>query len=295
MTAPTFTAALVQTSSGDDLAANIAAAERAIRQAVDRGADVVLTPENLLLMSPNRQATLANARGEAEHEGLARMAALAREAGIWLLLGSLHVRLEGADAESGRLANRSYLIDPEGAIAARYDKIHLFDVALAGGESYRESATFRPGEQAVLAPTPWGVFGLTVCYDLRFPALYRTLAQAGAAFLTVPSAFTRQTGRAHWHALLRARAIETGCYVLAPAQCGTPVPGRDTFGHSLIVSPWGEVLADGGEEPGAVLAEIDPAAVARARAAIPSLTHDRPFAPPAPVAWTDEAPERARA
>ncbi len=285
----TFTAALIQTRSGDDPAANLATVERMVRQAVDAGADVVLTPENVLLMSPNRQTTLAQARPEEEHEGLARMARVAREAGIWLLLGSIHVRLDG-----DRLANRSVLLDPEGAIAARYDKIHMFDVSLAGGESYRESATFRPGEQAVLAATPWAVFGLTVCYDVRFPALYRALAQAGAAVLTVPSAFTRQTGHAHWHSLLRARAIETGSWVLAPAQCGLCVPGRDTYGHSLVVSPWGEMVADGGEEPGIVMAQIDTEAVAKARTAIPSLTHDRPFAPPVPVGWTESAPEGAR-
>lgn len=285
-----FTAALVQPSSGDDMAANLVAVERMIRQAVDRGADVVLTPENVLLMSPNRQTTLAQAQTEDEHAGLYRLTRVARETGIWLLVGSLHIRVDG-----DRLANRSYLIGPEGGIAARYDKIHMFDVSLANGESYRESATFRPGDRAVLAATPLATFGLTICYDLRFPALYRALAQAGAAVLTVPSAFTRQTGRAHWHSLLRARAIETGAWMLAPAQCGLCVPGRETFGHSLIVSPWGEVVADGGEEPGVVLAEIDLAAVAAARAAIPSLSHDRGFAPPQPVVWEEPAPEPDRA
>ncbi|MEZ5667522.1 MAG: carbon-nitrogen hydrolase family protein [Alphaproteobacteria bacterium] len=284
----TFTAALVQTSSGIDMAANLVAVERMVREAVDRGADVVLTPENVAMMQANRAATLANARDEAEHEGLARLAALAREAGIWLLIGSLHVKL--AD---GRLANRSYLVGPDGAVAARYDKIHMFDVTLAGGESYRESATFAPGDRAVAAATPFGAFGLTICYDMRFPALYRALAEAGAVFLTAPSAFTRPTGQAHWHVLLRARAIETGCFMFAPAQCGEPVPGRKTYGHSLIVSPWGEVLAEAGEEPGIVLAEIDPAAVEEARSAIPALAHGRGFAAPQPVEWVEARPDRA--
>lgn len=277
---------MIQTSSGEDMAANIAAVERAVRQAVDRGADVVLTPENVLAMSARRATTLENARSEEAHEGLARMAHVAREAGIWLLLGSLHIQVEPE-----RLANRSYLLNPDGRIAAWYDKIHMFDVSLDNGESYRESTTFRPGERAVLAATPWGAFGLTVCYDVRFPALYRTLAQSGAGFLTVPSAFTRKTGQAHWHTLLQARAIETGCFVFAPAQCGEPVPGRKTYGHSLVVAPWGDILADGGDEPGIVLADIDPAAVTAARNAVPSLTHDREFAPPAgPAEWKDVNP-----
>lgn len=285
MAAPTFTAALVQTSSGVDMAANLDAAETMIRQAVDRGADVVLTPENVAMMQARRQATIDNARSEDEHPGLARFSTVARECGIWLLVGSLHIRLG-----DGRLANRSYLIGPDGAIAAQYDKIHMFDVTLPSGESYRESATFTPGNRAVAVATPWGTVGLTICYDVRFPALYRMLAQAGADYLTVPSAFTAKTGRAHWHALLRARAIETGSFVFAPAQCGEPVEGRPTHGHSLIVSPWGEVLADAGEAPGVVLAEIDPGAVAKARASIPSL-NDQPFAPPSEVtSWAEPHP-----
>ncbi len=284
---PTFTAALIQTASGTDMAANIAAVDRAVRQAVDRGADVVMTPENGLFMAADRATTLAHAGSEDSHEGLAHMRALAGEAGIWLLLGSIHVRRE----DDERLANRSFLIGPDGAIAARYDKIHMFDVSLEGGESYRESATFRPGEEAVLAPTPLGVFGLTICYDVRFPALYRALAQAGADFLTVPSAFTRRTGQAHWHVLLRSRAIETGCFVFAPAMCGEPVAGRKTYGHSLVVSPWGEILAEGGEDPGVVIAEIDLTQVDKARRAIPSLTHDRPFAAPqAAEPWEEPRP-----
>ena len=281
-----FTAALIQTFSGTDMAANVAAIDRDVRRAVDQGADVVMTPENALFMAADRKTTLAHATTEERHEGLAHMVALAREAGIWLLLGSIHVRVD-----EERLANRSYLIAPDGTIAARYDKIHMFDVSLDGGESYRESATFRPGERAVLVPTPVGVFGLTICYDVRFPALYRSLAKAGAGFLTVPSAFTRRTGQAHWHVLLRSRAIETGCFVFAPAMCGEPVAGRKTYGHSLIVSPWGEILAEGEETPGVVLAEIDPGAVDQARRAIPSLEHDRSFdAPDVEPAWNEPRP-----
>jgi predicted amidohydrolase len=176
-----------------------------------------------------------------------------------------------------RAANRSFLINRKGEIVARYDKIHMFDVDLASGESYRESRNFRPGELAVIANLPWGRLGLTVCYDLRFPALYRALAEAGVSFLTVPSAFTRQTGEAHWQVLLRARAIENGCFVFAAAQGGRHENGRETFGHSLVVDPWGRILAEGGTEPGVVIADIDSAAVADARARIPSLQHGRRF------------------
>ena len=201
-----------------------------------------------------------------------RSAIWPQETGAWLLIGSLSIAVEG-----GKVANRSLLVDPTGNIVARYDKIHLFDVDLGETESYRESATIAPGDRAVLAETPWGPLGMTVCYDLRFPQLYRTLAQRGALFLSIPAAFTRTTGRAHWHILQRARAIENGAFVFAPAQCGTHAEGRETYGHSLIVDPWGAVLADGGEEPGIVFAEIDPAAVASARNRIPSLRHDRRF------------------
>jgi predicted amidohydrolase len=228
------------------------------------------------MIEPRRALRLEKARPEAEHAMLAVFRELARETGAWLLLGSIVVR-EGDDE---RLRNRSFLIAPDGAVAQRYDKIHMFDVALEGGESYRESAAFRPGERAALAQLPWGVLGMTVCYDLRFPQLYRSLAQAGARFLTIPSAFTVPTGRAHWHVLLRARAIENFCFVFAPAQCGEHAEGRRTYGHSLIVAPWGEILAEGGDEPGVILAEIDPAKADEARSAVPSLTHDRPFAPP---------------
>jgi predicted amidohydrolase len=232
-------------------------------------------PENVTMVVQGRAKVLARARPEQDHPAIPFFRDLARETGAWLLAGSLAVKLD-----EERVANRSLLIAADGAVVARYDKIHMFDVDLADGESYRESATFRPGDRAVVAQTSWGGVGLSVCYDLRFAYLYRALAQGGARVLTVPSAFTVPTGRAHWHVLLRARAIETGCFVIAPAQCGTHDAGRQTYGHSLIVSPWGEVLADAGEEPGVVTARIDPAEVERARAMVPSLRHDRRFEGP---------------
>jgi len=197
----------------------------------------------------------------------------ARETGAWFLLGSIHVRVPGEE----QIRNRSYLIDPSGGIVASYDKIHMFDVDLANGESYRESPNFMPGETAVLADLPWGRLGLTVCYDLRFPALYRALAEAGASFLAIPAAFTQETGEAHWHVLNRARAIENTCYVIAAAQGGKHENGRATYGHSIVVDPWGQIVAEGGQEPGVIFAEIDPAEVAAARAKIPSLQHGRRF------------------
>src|SRR5207247_1825859 len=187
----------------------------------------------------------------------------------------------GADGSEERLANRSFLIDAGGAIVSRYDKIHMYDIDLPGGESYRESNAYRPGGRTIVAETPWGRLGMSVCYDVRFPHLYRALAQAGADFLAVPSVFTVPTGRAHWHVLLRARAIENACFVFAPAQWGEHTAGRKSYGHSLIVDPWGEVMADGGEAVGVVTARIDPARIAEARRSVPSLTHDRAFTPPA--------------
>ena len=270
-----FTVACVQLASGTEIEANLAAAIEGIRRARDAGADFVLTPETTDMMEIKRRAAFEKAMPEAEHRGLAALRDLAAELGCWLLAGSLVVRLSET-----RLANRSFLIDPAGELAARYDKIHMFDVEVPDGQSYRESKAYQPGRTAVLADLPWGRLGLTVCYDLRFPRLFRTLAQAGAEFLTVPSAFTRLTGRAHWHVLLRARAIETGCFVLAPAQCGETSQGRQTYGHSLIAAPWGEVLAEAGEAPGVILAEIDPARVAEARRMIPALGHDRAFDAP---------------
>ena len=203
---------------------------------------------------------------------------LARELGAHLLLGSIVVRIDETT-----LANRSLLIRPDGEIAGRYDKIHMFDVDLAGGERHRESSVFRPGERAVTVALPWGVLGMSVCYDLRFAYLYRALAHAGADFLSIPAAFTVPTGRAHWHVLMRARAIETGCFVFAPAQWGEHATGRRTYGHSLIVAPWGEVLAESEDAVGLIVVEIDPAKVLEARRQVPSLSHDRAFATPAPL------------
>ena len=274
-----FTVGLVQTNSSDDLQANIEAASALIREAAQRGADFVLTPENTTHLTQGREAVLAGALPESSHPAIPAFADLARELGIWLQIGSLSVKLTPEKA-----ANRSLLFNPEGTVVARYDKIHMFDVDIPDGQSYRESATFRPGEELVLADLPWGKLGMSICYDVRFPHLYRDVAKAGAQILTVPAAFTVPTGRAHWHTLLRARAIETGCFVLAPAQTGnhrvSQGPPRRTFGHSLAVTPWGEILADAGEEPGITLVDLDLAAVERARKAVPSLGHDRPYAPP---------------
>ncbi len=268
-------AACVQMNSGVEIAANITMAVELIREAHAMGARIVGLPEVANLCQQRREAALEAARPEDREPALAAWSALAAELDIWLLAGSLVVGVAG-----GKLANRSFLIGPDGGVVARYDKLHMFDVDLAGGESYRESALFEAGDRAILADTPWGGLGMTICYDLRFPRLYRVLAKAGAGMIWAPAAFTRTTGRAHWHALLRARAIETGAWVLAPAQCGDHEDGRKTFGHSLIVSPWGEIVADAGEEPGVIVAELDFAKVAEARRMIPSLTHDRDFTAP---------------
>jgi deaminated glutathione amidase len=268
-----FRAGLVQLRSGRSVAPNLDKAEELIRRAAKGGAIYVQTPENTGLMEVKPELVVEAAESEGKNAPLARLKALARELRIWLHVGSLAVKLDKI-----RIANRSYLIDPEGRIAARYDKLHMFDVDLPGGESYRESQYFKPGEKAVLADLPFGRLGLSICYDLRFPALYLALAAAGAEIIAVPSAFTRQTGEAHWHALIRARAIETGAFVLAAAQGGLHENGRSTFGHSLVVSPWGEILAEGGEEPCIIFADIELAASAEARARIPALKHGRDFA-----------------
>jgi deaminated glutathione amidase len=271
----TFTAACIQMNSAREFEPNIAALRELVREACGRGAQLIMTPEVSAMFEPKRELHRQKALPEAGHPFLAAASELASEAGAWLLIGSAAVK-----SADGRLANRSFLFDPTGAVIARYDKIHMFDIDLPSGESYRESALYTPGGAAVAADLPWGRLGMTVCYDLRFPHLYRALAQAGAAFLTIPSAFTVPTGQAHWHVLMRARAIETGCYVFAPAQSGEHAEGRRTYGHSLIVAPWGEVLADGGEGVGIVTAEIDPAKVEEARKAVPALQHDRSFTGP---------------
>jgi deaminated glutathione amidase len=277
--AATFTVGLVQMRSGLSPQANLDAAVRLIEEARSGGADYVQTPEMTNILEVKRERLFAAITAEENDPSLAAFRALARKLGIFLHVGSLAIKLLPEKA-----ANRSFLIDRKGDIVARYDKIHMFDVDLAGGESYRESRNYRPGEMAVATDLPWGRLGLTVCYDLRFPALYRALAEAGSSFLAIPSAFTRQTGEAHWHVLNRARAIENGAFVLAAAQGGKHENGRETFGHSLIVDPWGRVVAEGGSEPGVILAAIDPAEVTAARAKIPSLQHGRRFEMVEPMA-----------
>ena len=267
-----FRAALLQTTSSNEMAENIATVSQMIRDATTDGADFVMTPETVGLMERRTKLVFQKTNSEESDPGLAAFRDLAAELGVWLLIGSLAVRVS-----NDKLANRSFLIDDRGGVVARYDKIHMFDVDLPNGESYRESKNYAPGDQAVVAATPWGQLGMTVCYDLRFPYLYRALAKSGARMLTVPAAFTKTTGEAHWRTLMTARAIETGCYVFAPAQCGTHADGRETFGHSLVISPWGEVLADGGTAPGVVMADVDMSRVEKARAAVPSLKHDREF------------------
>lgn len=267
-----FRAACVQLRSSEDIAANIEAASRLIRDAAKGGAQFIATPENTALMAADGGAKLAKSFDEAHDPALPAFTALAKELGVWLLIGSLAIKVSDT-----KTANRSFLIDPDGAVKTRYSKIHLFDVDLDGGESYRESASVSGGDAAVLADTPWGGIGLSICYDVRFPRLYRNLAKAGAFAFTVPSAFTVPTGEAHWHVLLRARAIENGAYVIAPAQGGTHANGRKTYGHSVIIDPWGAVLAEAETEPGVIFADIDPGQSQAVRAKLPSLKHDREF------------------
>jgi predicted amidohydrolase len=268
----TFKVALLQMRSGLEPAANLKAVLAGVDEAKRGGADYVQTPEMTNILALRRDQLFSKIVGDEHDATLATLREVARRLSIYIHIGSLAIK-----ASPEKAANRSFLIDRKGDVIARYDKIHMFDVDLAGGESYRESNNYRPGELAVVADLPWGRLGLTVCYDLRFPALYRALAEAGASFLAIPSAFTKQTGEAHWHVLMRARAIETGCYVIAAAQGGKHENGRETFGHSLVVDPWGTVIAEGGTEPGVIFAEIDPAQVAAARGRIPSLLHGRRF------------------
>ncbi len=267
-----FTAALIQMRTRLRPEDSLDEGVRLIRQAAADGADYVQTPEVSNMMQENRKALFDLLQPEESDISLAAYRDLARELKLHLHVGSLALR-----ASPDRAANRSFLIDPAGDILARYDKIHMFDIDLPGGESYRESANYQSGETAVVTDLPWGRLGLTICYDVRFPALYRALAENGALFIAAPAAFTKRTGEAHWHTLLRARAIENGCFVMAAAQCGLHENKRETFGHALIVDPWGTVLADGGTEPGVVMARIDPARVAEVRQSIPSLQNGRRF------------------
>ncbi len=267
-----LTVGLVQFTAGDSPAANTEALLSYVNEAADGGAQFVLTPEVSNIISSSRSHQEKVLSHQDDDQTLKALCALAKSRQIWLLIGSLALKSDG-----DRFLNRSFLILPTGKVLAHYDKIHMFDVALGGGESYRESAQFQPGNRAVLAETEIGKIGLTICYDLRFPHLHRALAKAGAHILTAPAAFTVPTGKAHWHTLLKARAIETGCFVLAPAMVGQHSPKRATYGHSLVVSPWGEVLADGGSGEGVTFATLDLKLVGQVRAKIPALSHDREF------------------
>ena len=268
--------ACVQVCAGDDMARNLARVSEGVKEAAAAGADLITTPENVALMAAHRTQLLEHAVVEAEHPAVAHFSDLADSVGRWILAGSI-----GVAAGDGRIFNRSFLFDPEGKVAARYDKIHMFDVTLSGGETYQESRNYKPGSTAVVVDMAGIKLGMTVCYDVRFPGLYRALGQAGAQIVTVPSAFTATTGRAHWTTLLRARAIETGAFMVAPAQVGAHPANRKTFGHSLIVAPWGEVVLDAGEALGVTCADLDLAAVTKARQSIPAWGATVEFAPPA--------------
>jgi predicted amidohydrolase len=288
----TLKIALIQMNSGADMAANIETLRQMVQQAASSGATLIATPENTFLMeAPGAERVLFT---QENHPGVAAAADLAKQYGVWLLIGSVAVTDDsGRMTVDGKTYNRSILFSPDGAMAATYDKIHLFDVEVGDGQSYRESAKIIPGDKIVLSGLGLVLskeekqstnhkaqstkLGLSICYDVRFPHLYRALAKAGADILAVPSAFTQVTGEAHWHVLLRARAIENGCFVIAPAQTGTHPGNRKTYGHSLVVDPWGRVVADGGTEEGVVMAEIDLSEVEKVRARLPSLQHDRPF------------------
>ncbi|CCB67643.1 MULTISPECIES: carbon-nitrogen hydrolase family protein [unclassified Hyphomicrobium] len=267
-----FRAALVQMRAGRDVGRNVTDAVSLIKEAASKGAVYIQTPECTTLMELDQPRLMAETKPEQSNPSLQAFTDAARKQKIWLHIGSMAVKVA-----EGRLANRSYLIAPDGNVAARYDKIHMFDVDLGGGEIYSESANYQAGPSAMLADLPWGRLGLTICYDLRFPALHRALAKAGAKFIAGPAAFTRTTGEAHWHTLLQARAIETGTFVLAAGQGGLHENGRETFGHSLIISPWGEILAEAGVDPQVITADIDAAYADQIRRKIPSLMHDRDF------------------
>ena len=275
----TFTVACVQTTAGPDVKTNIINASALVHEAHKSGATLIVLPEMTNIIDMDRSAMAEKLSAEVDDISLVAFCTLAVELKVWLLLGSLGLKHETALNAEGKpkFANRSFLIGDDGVVRNRCTKIHLFDVDLGAGETYQESKSYEPGNETVVADTPWGKLGMTICYDIRFPHLYRKLAQAGAKFLSIPAAFARPSGKAHWHVLMRARAIENGCYVFAAAQCGEHGGGRSTYGHSLIVDPWGEILADGGTEIGFVLAEIDTSLVDKVRQKIPSLTHDRDY------------------
>jgi predicted amidohydrolase len=272
-TPETLRVALVQMCSGRDVARNLQDATALIREAAAGGARYVQTPEVTTLMELERKRLFEAAEPEHANAALNHFRTVAKDLGIWLHIGSMLVLTEDGE----KLANRSFVLSPAGDVVARYDKIHMFDVDLPNGETYRESKNYAPGDHAVVVETPWGGLGLAICYDLRFPHLFRALAQNGARFIALPAAFTRVTGEAHWVTLLRARAIEAQCFVFAAAQGGMHEHGRETFGHSLIVSPWGQILAEGGVQPSVIFADVELSAVDEARSRVPSLRHDRPF------------------
>ena len=275
MTSTSVRIACLQTNSGNDYAENLATLTTMAREAAAGGAKFLFSAEYALMMDGSGRTMREKAQNAQGEPALSALAALSRELGVWHLVGSLTLM-----SDDGRMFNRSVLISAEGRVAAQYDKIHMFDATLPSGTVIKESSAYRPGERAVTAETPWGRLGMTVCYDLRFPQLYRNLAQHGATLLAIPSSFQRETGKAHWHVLMRARAIENSAFVIAPALCGDHPGKRMTYGHSLVIDPWGEVLADGGDAPGVVYADLDLAQVDKVRGMLPSLTHDRPFAPP---------------
>jgi deaminated glutathione amidase len=267
--------ACVQMRSGADVATNITAATDLVREAAGQGAELIATPEMTTLLDRKPGAVWEKSTTEDSDPGLKAFCALAAELKRTLLIGSISIRVD-----AGKCANRSFLIGPDGAVLARYDKIHMFDVQLNAGNVYKESDSFAAGSQAVVASLPAGAVGMTVCYDVRFPDLYRQLAWNGAKIIAVPAAFTRITGEAHWHILLRSRAIETGCFIIAPAQGGKHEDGRETYGHSLIIDPWGQILAEGGTDPGVISAMLDLSKVDDVRGKIPSLKHVRDFRTP---------------
>ncbi|MGH8596977.1 MAG: carbon-nitrogen hydrolase family protein [Gammaproteobacteria bacterium] len=275
MIKPSFVVACVQNCAGDDLTENLSVSSELVQQAAQAGAELICLPENFTCLEERDDAYRTRGFDAATHPALPHFSTLARRLGVYLSLGSLTIKVSPE-----RVANRGYVISPNGDILSEYDKIHLFDVRLKNGELYKESNCVAPGRDVALADLPWGKLGLSICYDLRFPQLYRVLARAGADFIAIPAAFTQTTGIAHWHVLVRARAIETGCFVFAAGQCGTRRWGRKTFGHSLIVDPWGEVIADAGTEPGYIVGKVELSRVAEVRAMIPALLHDREIGPP---------------
>ena len=285
-----ITIALVQMTASKSVESNLTFLETHIRKAAEQGAQYVQTPENSLLMDLDGERVRQVVNSDLYHQGLERLFALAKEHQIWLHIGASPVMVDHASAQPEddqksvpQLANRSFVVGPDGRVRDFYDKIHMFDVQLPGGEHYRESTNYLSGERAVVVETDFARLGLSICYDLRFAGLYRQLAQAGAEIIAVPAAFTAYTGKAHWHVLLRARAIETGCFVVASAQTGLHETKRETFGHSLVIAPWGDVVLDSGPQAGVFMTKIDLQQVHEARSQVPSLRHDRPFEVDAPL------------